>query len=251
MTYDENEDYNGPDSTRRGPFLFMAALVGVILVAGFGAAVSDARADPNTVTVLPADGVQSITRDGDLWAVTTYAPASEIKYMGPGAQQIICGINYGNPCATSVTFTATGECAYLQADGIPGHNSSDPYICLGGTPSTPTPPTTTSPAVPSPEPTTSTPATSEPSPSPTPTSSPTSTPEPSSNPTTQPIPEGSESGLTSGQRSPQVKTPLTSQQDERPRLAGTGTTDKLGFTLLMGLMTLLGVGVLLISRRVS
>jgi hypothetical protein len=171
MTYDENDDYNGPDTHRRGPFLFMAAIVGVILVAGGVAAVSDARADPNTETVLPADGVLSITRSGDVWSVTTDGIPSEVKLLSP-RNEVLCGVNYGIPCMTVTAFTSTGDCAFLQVDGIPGFNSSDPFLCIGGTPSTT--PVATEPATTSPTPT----ATTEPSPSPTPTNSPTSTPAP-------------------------------------------------------------------------
>lgn len=164
MTYDENEEYNGPDTKRRGPFLFMAAMVGVILIAGGVAAASEVRADPNAQTQLPSNGVLSIERTGDIWSVATDGIPSEVKVMSP-RNEVLCGVNYGRPCATVTTFTSAGECVYLQVDGIPGHNSSDPYICLGGTPST-----------------------QEPSPSPTPseTSTPTLTPVPTGSPSSEP-----------------------------------------------------------------
>lgn len=106
-----------------------------------------ASADPNVETALPANGVQSIDRDGDVWTIATAAPAWEIKVMSP-RNEVLCGTNYGNPCATSVSFTAAAECVYLQVDGVPGWNSSDPYVCSSN-PVTPTPTST-----PTPEPTT-------------------------------------------------------------------------------------------------
>jgi hypothetical protein len=263
MTYDENEDYNGPDVHRRGPFLFMAAIVGVIVMAGFGAAVSDARADPSQ-TVLPADGVVSVTRAGDTWSVTTDGIPSEVKLLSP-RNEVLCGVNYGVPCTTVTTFTSTGDCQMLQFDGIPGHNSSDPIFCSGGTPSaTPTPP------APTPDPTgtpiplpstlpTST-ATPSPFPSPSPTSSPTSTPEPSSPPSTPPASAPVSPSLpTSPSTPPSVSTatpvPTAGLSEATPaapaRLADTGTTDKWPLTIVMAFTLVLGLGALVITRRAS
>lgn len=231
MTYDENDEYNGPDIHRRGPFLFMAAIVGVILVAGGVAAVSDARAEP-AQTVLPADGVLSITRTGDVWSVTTDGIPSEVKIMSP-VNQPICGVNYPTPCTNVTTFTVAADCTLWQIDGLPGWNSSDPYICLGGTPSTPTTttsptpsesasptPVATEPATPLPTPT----ATTDPSPSPTPTSSPTSTPEPSSNPSPPsplPTPRSSLPATDASTGSPTL-TGSTGSESAPARLADTG-----------------------------
>jgi hypothetical protein len=248
MTYDENDDYNGPDTHRRGPFLFMAALVGVIVVAGFGAAVSDARADPNTQTELPADGVLSIERSGDVWSVTTDGIPSEVKLMSP-VNQPICGVNYPTPCTNVTTFTVAADCTYWQVDGIPGFNSSDPYICLGGTPSNPAstptapsePPTSPTPS-PSPS-STSSPATQLPSPLPTPTSSQTSTPEPSS------APNPSENPPASTGTAIDTSTVFTSASD---RLADTGRTfTKWDLTLLMGGTLAAAVGLLVMVRRTN
>lgn len=245
MTYDENDDYNGPDTHRRGPFLFMAAIVGVILVAGFGAAVSDARADPNTQTQLPADGVLSIERSGDVWSVTTDGIPSEVKLLSP-RNEVLCGVNYGIPCSTVTTFTSTGDCVFLQLDGIPGFNSSDPYICRGGTPSVPTPGPSTGPTA-TPTPTTTTPAPTESSPSPTPTSSPTSTPEPSSRP--RPPSPDRLSAPTDGTVLTSGKTTSTTSPVPA-RLADTGRTfTKWDLTLLMGGTLALSIGLLVMVRR--
>ena len=216
---------------------------------GLAFAAVSAHAEPNEQTQLPAGGVASIERTDDAWTVTTTGPASEIKYMGPGPQQIICGTNYGDPCTTTETFTAAGDCVYLQLDGIPGENSPDPYICRGGTPSTPisTPEPATTP-VSSPEPTvtpttkpeTTTPATHVPSPSPTPTGSPTSTPEPSSNP----LPSQSITP-SSASTGPQIRTgtlPADSARiDSAPgRLADTGF-DARPLLLIVALFTVIAI----------
>lgn len=114
----------------------VAVCTSVLLASGLvlGGAIA-ATAIPNEETVLPADGVQSIEKSGSTWTITTAAPAWEIKYMEPGPQQIICGTNYNSPCSTIETFTAEGNCAYLQVDwgGQGGYNSSDPYVCQDDT----------------------------------------------------------------------------------------------------------------------
>jgi hypothetical protein len=247
MTYDENDDYNGPDTHRRGPFLFMAALVGVIVVAGFGAAVSDARADPNTETELPADGVLSITRTGDVWSVTTDGIPTEVKIMSP-VNQPICGVNYPIPCTNVTTFTVAADCTYWQIDGMPGFNSSDPYICLGGTPSTaePTPSSTPSATL---TPTSTPEPSSEPNPTSTPSPSPTrspSTPLPSSPPSPPSVTTGTPA-LTDG---PSKATILTSPAPAR--LADTGRTfTKWDLTLLMGGTLAAAIGLLVMVRRTN
>lgn len=239
MTYDENEEYNGPDIHRRGPFLFMAAIVGVILVAGGVAAVSDARAEPNVQTVLPADGVLSITRSGDVWSVTTDGIPSEVKIMSP-VNQPICGVNYPTPCTTVTTFTVAAECTLWQIDGLPGFNSSDPFICLGGTPSST--PVATEPATPSPTPT----ATTDPSPLPTPTDSPTSTPEPS--PSSPPSP--STDTPSSGSSLPTSPTP--SAHPAPARLADTGRPVTVWDLAAVMFATLtIGLGALVLVRRTN
>jgi cell division septation protein DedD len=232
-------------SMARGIAAAMAvcAVAGLALVGG----VTAANAEPNTQTVLPTDGVLSVVRTGDAWTVLTAGPASEIKYMGPGAQQIVCGINYGDPCSTVETFAVAGECVYLQLDGIPGENSSDPYICLGGTSSTSTPVATEpAPTSPAPTPTTTTPATQSPSPSPSPsvTSTPTSTQEPSS-----PRPSVSTEirvGMSSGSAA------VTSGYGTSApaRLADTGRRVTIwGLGLLMAATLAIGLGLLTIVRR--
>lgn len=254
MTYDESDDYNGPDTHRRGPFLFMAAIVGVILVAGGVAAASEVRADPNVQTQLPSNGVLSIDRIGDVWSVTTDGIPSEVKIMSP-RNEVLCGVNYGIPCTTVTTFTSAGECVYLQLDGIPGFNSSDPFLCIGGTPSST--PVATEPASPSPTPT----ATTDPSPLPTPTDSPTSTPEPSSSPNSTPIPSLS--------TTPNPSSPLTDASTGSPthttsssdvaqvspapaRLADTGRPLTFwDFTAVMFATTLIGVGTIALVRRTN
>lgn len=106
-----------------------------------------AFADPNTESVIPADGVVSIERSGDLWTATFDAPPWEFKVIS-NPQQIVCGSNYGNPCELIETFTWKSDCVYTQVDWSNGaHNSSDPYVCR---PVVVNPPTSTPTATPTP-----------------------------------------------------------------------------------------------------
>ena len=228
----------------RGWAIAAAVVVPFWLISGglLFAAVST-QAEPNEETLLPSGGVISITRAADTWTVTTTGAASEIKYMGPGAQQIICGTNYGDPCTTVESFTAAGDCVYLQLDGVPGENSSDPYVCRGGTSSTSTPVET------EPVPTSVAPTpTTEPFPSPTPssTNSPTSTPEPSSstNPIT-PVASTAVDGPTSTKGGGTTnRVPV--------RLADTGRHPTIwDLAIVMGATTLIGLGLFGIARRAN
>jgi len=190
--------------TRRplAPAMFLGAAL-VLGAVGASAVAVSASAAPNRETVLPADGVTSIERAGDVWTVTTVAAPSEVKVMDP-FNSPLCGINYPQlgACTTTTTFTAAADCVYLQVDGIPGHNSSDPYVCrpTNGETSSPTSssssyptstpessPGTSSPGTPSSQPTDATatptsltPPSAEPSPEPTPTK--TAVPQPVSHP---------------------------------------------------------------------
>lgn len=153
------------------------------LIFAIASAASSAAADPNVETILPADGVTSIERVGDVWTVTMVAAPSEVKVMTPDIGPV-CGTNYADTlglCAsTTATFTASGACVYVQVDGIPGEVSSDPYVCRTTPTATPIPEETSWPTAP-PEPeSTSTP---QPTPNPVPTSAATPagvTPSPSS-----------------------------------------------------------------------
>jgi len=117
-----------------------------------------AHADPTVETVLPENGVLSITTVGDDWTISTDGKASEIKVIS-NPQLIVCGNNYGKPCKAVETFTYAANCVYVQVDGIPGYNSSAPYVCKQTPTATPTPTATATPTA-------------------TPTSTPTATPAP-------------------------------------------------------------------------
>lgn len=124
-------------------------LSAVLLAGALCFSASSVQAAPNETTNLPANGVQSVTKDARTngWTVVTSSPAWEIKIMAP-YNEVLCGTNYAIPCNSTETFTSDGECVYLQIDGVEGHNSSDPYVCA-------TPPVTTPPIIttPTPEPT--------------------------------------------------------------------------------------------------
>jgi hypothetical protein len=114
------------------------AITAILLVAGSAATL--AQADPNVETQLPADGVLSIERVGNLWTVTTDAVPTEVKVMSP-FNSPICGVNYADSlglCTTMTSFTADAACVYIQVDGIPGHVHSDPYVCRTGATTPPT-----------------------------------------------------------------------------------------------------------------
>lgn len=105
---------------------FLTAALAGALVLGSAA---PAFADPNTETALPADGVVSVERSGDLWTATFDVAPWEFKVIS-NPQQIVCGSNYGNPCGLIETFTWKSDCVYTQVDWSNGaHNSSDPYVC--------------------------------------------------------------------------------------------------------------------------
>lgn len=216
-----------------GAVALLAAAVLVLV-----GAVGPVFAAPNDETQLPADGVTSIERSGDTWTVTTTSPASEIKYMEPGPQQIICGTNYGMPCTTVETFTASGSCVYLQLDGIAYGNSSDPYVCRGGTPSTPTP-------TPSETPTST--------PSPTSTQTPTSIPTPSPTATAPVVTTPASSPIVSASMADTVRTPSTTAEatPAPAQLAATGqNTDLLPALIWIGpILLALGIFSLQGARR--
>lgn len=198
--------------------LIMAAVVSVAVLVAW----SPSAADPNTETTLPADGVLSIEREDTTWTVTTDGVPSELKVMSP-FNRVVCGVNSANLnsdspdwrplCTTVTTFTAPAGCVYIQVDGLPGYNSSDPYVCR---------PTVTPTESPS-----STPSASEPptTPTSTPTGEPTSTSTPSEPPTTPTSSPPSPPVLTDGS-SP---SPLAKQQGPKiegkvtGELADTGT----------------------------
>ena len=148
-----------------------AIVLGILLAVS---PVLTASADPVVETQLPADGVTAIERVDSTHLRLTFAGVpTEVKIMTSGwsgrAEQ--CGVNahanYGIPFCDLVTTVevpaSTPSCVYLQVDGIPGENSSDPFVCR--TVPTPTPTPTASPdpqptetASPSPVPTSSSPA---------------------------------------------------------------------------------------------
>lgn len=143
----------------------VAIALGVLLAVS---PVLSASAEPVVETQLPADGVTAIERvDATHLRLTFTGVPTEVKIITSGwsvrAEQ--CGVNahanYGIPLCELVTTVevpaSTPACVYLQVDGIPGENSSDPFVCRTVPPSPPT-------ASPDPEPTESA------SPSPVPTS---------------------------------------------------------------------------------
>jgi hypothetical protein len=189
------------------PVLIWSLIVALVaLVIALSAAASSASADPNVETVLPAHGVTSIERVGDTWTVATIAAPSEIKTMTPNIGPV-CGVNYADSlglCSTTTTFTASTGCVYIQVDGIPGEDSSDPYVCR-------TTPTTS----PNPEET--------PWPSTTPTPTPVSAPEPTSKPvpTSVATPADVTPSPSSTAAEPEPVAPVATSL---PTLANTGTS---------------------------
>lgn len=198
-----------------------SVLAWTVIIAGlslvFNACSSPAFATPVDETQLPADGVLSIERSGDVWSVRTEAAPSEVKVMDP-FNSPICGTNYAalGPCSTVTVFTSSAPCVYVQVDGIPGRNSSDPYVCRGGTPSTTPPTPTTTPSTPTPTTTTPTTAVPFPSPSPSVTSSSTSTP--------KPLPLPADAGMATPERTSSFSSSApASPAESAPALADTGT----------------------------
>lgn len=201
--------------------IFALLLALIFVLAG---AASSAAADPNVETILPADGVTSIERVGDEWTVTMIAPPSEVKIMTPNLGPV-CGTNYADTlglCATTTaTFTASAPCVYVQVDGIPGENSSDPYVCRTTPTTTPDPEETSWPTAP-PEPES------------------TSTPQPTSNPVPTSVatpadvtPSPSSTANAPQQPSLAVSAPRT--------LADTGSTSPVPVALVAFLVILVGV----------
>ena len=106
--------------------LMAATVAGIIALTGAGvflAAPANAAGGPE-VTWTYANGSATLTLPAsDAW---------EVKQIVP-VQQIFCGENYGNPCATN-TFTlsvAAGTCVTVQVDwaGRHGYNSDDYEFC--------------------------------------------------------------------------------------------------------------------------
>ena len=121
-----------------------AALVAIVAFTGAGvtlAAPAIAAGGPE-VTWTYAEGTATLTLPAsDAW---------EVKQITP-VQQIFCGENYGNPCATN-TFTLSvlaGTCVTVQVDwaGRHGYNSDD-YVYCAPDEEDPEPPVEPEPPVP-------------------------------------------------------------------------------------------------------
>lgn len=224
--------------------IISGAIAALILIGASAATI--AHADPNVETQLPADGVTSIERVGNIWTVTTEAVPSEVKVMSP-FNSPICGVNYVDKlglCTTQTSFTADANCVYVQVDGIPGHVHSDPYVCRTGpsTPPTTAPPTTEPPATEPPTtapPTTTTPPTEEPPSTqpPVPTTTPTTEP-PSSTPSPTP-------SVTTPATAPSFRVLDSSSATPTDQLAATGAHPTLIFgaallLLIAGVVLFLG-----------
>lgn len=204
---------------------------------------------------LPAEGVEALEWGGATWTIRVEPGASEIKQIEP-VQEILCGTNYGRPCATTYHLSSTAECVVVQIDWMNGpHNSTDPWRCKP--PVTPTPsgsPTPTS----SPS---STPSTSPtPEPSPEPSSSPTPSPEPSSTPS-EPKPQPSDGSTPTATPTSEPTTtdttPSSSAATTGPaapgasakELAATGFEAAVYVAIGFGALALVYLGIALTHRR--
>jgi LPXTG-motif cell wall-anchored protein len=197
-----------------------AALAAVVALTLVGApALAWNAPPPEQEPALPAEGVLGLDWADGKWTLTVEPGAWEIKVIEP-VNKVLCGKNYGKPCATTYELPTSAHCVMVQVDWYGKHNSTDPWRCK---PSKPTPtPTTTATPEPTPEPT----GTPEPTPTATPEPTPSATPDPSPTPepTATPTPEATATSSPSPTVTPEPTPTATPEPSPTPEPTVTPTS---------------------------